>query len=94
MENAESAGLVRLNALARRRAKIEQELAGARENVRDMQEEALLLVPQELLSQVNGGTTQDFSRIHEMMDASVARDLKAANASLESLERLLQAHGI
>jgi len=58
----------RLIALAQRRAQLERELQQANEGLGDLQEQALLLVPQHLLSQVKGGSVEDFKNVLRHME--------------------------
>lgn len=77
----------RLAALAERRAQIERKLAQAREAQANLQEEALMQVPQALLSQVNGGTAEDFKAILAEMQSDDASALAAFSAKLDSFEQ-------
>jgi len=77
----------RLAALAERRAQIDRKLTEAREAHANLQEEALMQVPQELLGQVNGGTVEDFKAILAEMQSDDASALAAFSAKLDSFEQ-------
>ena len=77
----------RLAALAERREQIERKLALARETHANLQEEALMQVPQELLSLVNGGTAEDFKVILENMQSANASALTAFSEKMDFFDK-------
>lgn len=79
----------RLAELLSRRAAVEQRLAAALANMSELQEEALMLVPQSLLPLVQGGTVADFKVIHAQMTETLRADVASISLHARMTESLM-----
>lgn len=71
------------------RQEIEKKIRAAEQSVSDLQEKALMTVPQHLLPLVNGGTPQDFKNVLQEMEKETGVDLQAFSQSLQRSHALL-----
>ena len=69
-------------AILKRKQELEKNLASARQQAADLQEEALMAVPQHLLEQVQGGTTQDFKNVLAAMQNENLEKIEAFVSSI------------